>query len=72
MFDWAITFLVVALASAALGFGRLAGSAISAAQIIVPLALVACAIATAIGLMRLRAGGRHATLRMDFRSKNNA
>ena len=33
MFSWAITFLVIALVAAALGFGGLAGTAMSAAQI---------------------------------------
>lgn len=54
MFGWALMFLIVALIAAALGFGGVAGTAMSAAQIIFFVALIAFAISAVIGLMRGR------------------
>lgn len=49
MFGWAILFLLVALVSAALGFGGVAGTAMSAAQIIFVVALIAFVISAVMG-----------------------
>lgn len=52
MFGWAITFLVIALVAAALGFGGIAGTAMSAAQIVFVVALIAFAISAFMGVAR--------------------
>lgn len=52
MIGWAITFLVVALVAALLGFGGIAGTAMSAAKIIFFVAVVLFAISAIMGLMR--------------------
>jgi uncharacterized membrane protein YtjA (UPF0391 family) len=52
MFGWAITFLVIALIAAALGFGGLAGTAMAAAKIIFIVALIAFAVAAVVGFTR--------------------
>lgn len=54
MISWAITFLIIALVAAALGFGGIAGTAMSAAKILFFVALVAFAIAAVVGLSRGR------------------
>ncbi len=55
MLGWAVTFLIVALIAALLGFGGIAGVAIEAAKIIFFVAIVLFAIATLLGLVRGRA-----------------
>jgi uncharacterized membrane protein YtjA (UPF0391 family) len=52
MFGWAITFLLVALIAAALGFGGVAGTTMSAAQIVFVVALVAFLISAVMGYRR--------------------
>ncbi len=52
MFGWAITFLIIALIAAALGFGGVAGTAMSAAQIIFVVALIAFVISAVLGYTR--------------------
>ncbi len=52
MFGWALTFLVIALVAAALGFGGLAGTAMSAAQIVFGVALVLFVISALAGVVR--------------------
>jgi uncharacterized membrane protein YtjA (UPF0391 family) len=52
MFGWAITFLVIALVAAALGFGGVAGTAMSAAQIVFAVALIAFAISAVLAILR--------------------
>jgi len=52
MFGWAITFLVVALIAAALGFGVIAGTAFAAAKIVFVVALILFVISAALGLSR--------------------
>jgi uncharacterized membrane protein YtjA (UPF0391 family) len=54
MFGWAITFLVIALIAAALGFGGVAGTALSAAHIILVFALIAFVISAVMGVARRR------------------
>jgi uncharacterized membrane protein YtjA (UPF0391 family) len=54
MFQWAIIFLVVALVAAALGFGGVAGTAMSAAQIVFVVALIAFLISAVLGYSRRR------------------
>ena len=71
MFGWAITFLIVALIAAVLGFGGLAGTAIVAAKLIFVVALVAFAISAVFGFRRrdpmidgrARGGAAHARRR---------
>ncbi|HQS11013.1 MAG: DUF1328 domain-containing protein [Rhizobiales bacterium 24-66-13] len=56
MISWAITFLVVALVAAVLGFGAIAGTAIEIAKIIFYVAIVLFLISAVVGFMR-RGGG---------------
>jgi uncharacterized membrane protein YtjA (UPF0391 family) len=51
---WAITFLLIALVAAALGFGGIAGAAVEFAKIIFLVAIVLFAIAVVVGLVRGR------------------
>jgi uncharacterized membrane protein YtjA (UPF0391 family) len=52
MFGWALTFLIVALISAILGFGGIAAFAVDIALIIFFVALVLFIVSAVIGLMR--------------------
>ncbi|MCG5237768.1 DUF1328 domain-containing protein [Xanthobacter oligotrophicus] len=52
MLSWAVTFLVVALIAAVLGFGGIAGTAIEIAKIIFFVAIVLFLISAVMGLMR--------------------
>lgn len=54
MISWAITFLVIALIAAALGFGGIAGTAVGIAKIIFFVAIVLFLISAIIGMMRGR------------------
>jgi uncharacterized membrane protein YtjA (UPF0391 family) len=58
MFGWAITFLIIALIAAVLGFGGIAGTAIEIAKIIFFVALVLFAISAIYGLV----SGRRTTV----------
>ncbi|HEY6023332.1 MAG TPA: DUF1328 domain-containing protein [Pseudolabrys sp.] len=58
MLGWAVTFLVIALIAALLGFGMIAGVAIEAAKIVFFVAIVLFAISVIAGFVR----GRRATL----------
>ncbi|MQT14071.1 DUF1328 domain-containing protein [Segnochrobactrum spirostomi] len=51
MMGWAITFLVIALIAAVLGFGGIAGTAIGIAKIIFAVALVLFVISLVYGLV---------------------
>jgi uncharacterized membrane protein YtjA (UPF0391 family) len=55
MIGWAITFLLIALVAAVLGFGGIAGVAIELAKIVFFVAVVLFVIAAVIGLVRGRA-----------------
>ena len=54
MLGWAMTFLIVAIIAAVLGFGGIAGTAIEIAKIIFFVAIVLFAISALVGLMRGR------------------
>ncbi len=54
MLGWALTFLVVALVAAALGFGGIAGTAIGIAKIIFFVAIILFALSLLSGLIRGR------------------
>jgi uncharacterized membrane protein YtjA (UPF0391 family) len=54
MLGWALTFLVVALIAAVLGFGGIAGAAMEIAQIIFFVAIVLFLIAAIVGVVRGR------------------
>jgi uncharacterized membrane protein YtjA (UPF0391 family) len=54
MIGWALTFLVVALIAAVLGFGGIAGTAVEIAKLIFFVAIVLFAISAVIGLLRGR------------------
>lgn len=54
MLGWAVTFLIVALIAAVLGFGGIAGFAIEAAKLIFVVALILFAITAIVGLVRGR------------------
>lgn len=52
MLSWALTFLVVALIAALLGFTAIAGTAIEIAKIIFFVAIILFLISAVVGLMR--------------------
>jgi len=54
MFGWALTFLIIALIAAVLGFGGIAGTAIEIAKIIFFVAIILFLISAVIGMMRGR------------------
>jgi uncharacterized membrane protein YtjA (UPF0391 family) len=54
MFSWAITFLIVALIAAVLGFGGIAGTAIELAKIVFFVAIVLFVISALFGIFRGR------------------
>ena len=54
MLGWALTFLVVALIAAALGFGGIAGASMEIAKIIFFVAIVLFVISALFGFMRGR------------------
>ena len=54
MLGWALTFLIVALVAAVLGFGGIASFAVDIARIIFFVAIVLFAISAVVGLMRGR------------------
>ena len=54
MLGWAVTFLIIALIAALLGFGMIAGVAIEAAKIVFFVAIVLFAISAIAGLVRGR------------------
>ena len=54
MLGWAVTFLIIALIAAVLGFGGIAGVAIEAAKIVFFVAVLLFAIAALVGLARGR------------------
>jgi uncharacterized membrane protein YtjA (UPF0391 family) len=54
MLGWALTFLIVALIAAVLGFGGIAGFAVEIAKIIFFVAIVLFAISALFGLLRGR------------------
>lgn len=56
MMGWALTFLVVALIAAVLGFGGIAGTAIEIAKIIFFVAIILFLVSAVVGLFRGRAG----------------
>ncbi|ARP99560.1 DUF1328 domain-containing protein [Pseudorhodoplanes sinuspersici] len=54
MFGWALTFLVVALIAAVLGFGGIAAFAVDIAKIVFFVAIVLFVVSAVIGLVRGR------------------
>lgn len=54
MMGWAVTFLIVALIAAVLGFGEIAGVAVEAAKLVFFVALILFAISAVVGLLRGR------------------
>ena len=56
MLYWAVVFLIVGLVAAILGFGGIAGAAVSIAKIIFVIALVLFLVSLIAGLMRRGAG----------------
>ena len=52
MFEWALTFLLVALIAGALGFGAFAGSVFIAAKIVFAVALLAFLVSALVGYSR--------------------
>jgi uncharacterized membrane protein YtjA (UPF0391 family) len=54
MLGWAVTFLIIALIAAVLGFGGIAGVAIEAAKIVFFVAVVLFLIAALVGIVRGR------------------
>jgi uncharacterized membrane protein YtjA (UPF0391 family) len=55
MLGWALTFLVIALIAAVLGFGGIAGFAVEIAKIIFYVAIILFLISAVVGLLRGRA-----------------
>ena len=58
MLNWVVTFLIIALIAALLGFGGIASAAVDIAKVIFFVALALFAIAAIVGLSR----GRRADL----------
>jgi uncharacterized membrane protein YtjA (UPF0391 family) len=54
MLSWAITFLIVALIAAVLGFGGIAGVAIELAKIVFYVAIILFLISAVVGIVRGR------------------
>jgi len=54
MLGWALTFLIIALIAAVLGFGGIAGFAVEIAKIIFFVAILLFVISAIIGLVRGR------------------
>jgi uncharacterized membrane protein YtjA (UPF0391 family) len=54
MFGWALTFLIVALIAAVLGFGGIATFAVDIAKIIFFVAIVLFVVSAIVGLVRGR------------------
>ena len=54
MLGWAVTFLIIALVAALLGFGGIARTAVEIANLIFFVAIVLFAISAVIGLLRGR------------------
>jgi uncharacterized membrane protein YtjA (UPF0391 family) len=54
MLGWAVTFVIVALIAAVLGFGGIAGVAVEAAKIVFFVAVLLFAIAALVGMVRGR------------------
>ena len=54
MLGWAVTFLVVALIAAALGFGGVAGTAMEAAKIVFFVAIALFVLSAVFGAVRGR------------------
>src|SRR5437588_327375 len=54
MLGWALTFLIIALIAAVLGFGGIAGFAVEIAKIIFFVAIVLFVISAVVGLIRGR------------------
>ena len=54
MMGWAVTFFIVALIAAVLGFGGIAGMAIEAAKLVFFVAIILFAISAIVGLVRGR------------------
>jgi uncharacterized membrane protein YtjA (UPF0391 family) len=54
MLGWALTFLVIALIAAVLGFGGIAGLSLEIAKVIFFVAILLFAIAAVVGLVRGR------------------
>ena len=52
MLNWAVTFLVIALIAALLGFGGIAGTAIELAKIVFFVAIVLFLISAVFGFVR--------------------
>lgn len=55
MLGWALTFLIIALIAAVLGFGGIAGTAIEIAKIIFFVAIILFLISAVVGFARRRA-----------------
>lgn len=55
MFGWAVTFLIIALIAAMLGFGGIATFAVDLAKIVFFVAIVLFVISAIVGLIRGRA-----------------
>ena len=54
MINWALTFLVVALIAAVLGFGGIAGSAVEIAKLIFYVAIALFVISAVVGMVNGR------------------
>ena len=54
MLNWAITFLIIALIAAVLGFGGIAGTAISIAKLIFYVAIILFIVSAVVSLVRGR------------------
>ena len=68
MLGWALTFLIVALIAAVLGFGGIAGFAVEIAKIIFFVAIILFVISAIFGFVR----GRSPTVPSDLKAFSDA
>ena len=54
MLNWVVTFLIIALVAAVLGFGGIAGAAVEIAKVIFFIAILLFLISAVVGLVRGR------------------
>jgi uncharacterized membrane protein YtjA (UPF0391 family) len=57
MLNWVVTFLIIALVAAVLGFGGIAGAAVEIAKVIFFIAILLFLVTLVLGMMRRGGSG---------------
>jgi len=57
MLNWVVTFLIIALVAAILGFGGIAGAAVEIAKVIFFIAILLFLVTLVVGMMRRGGSG---------------